>query len=173
MSKIDGPVQFTGSVSMSGPFYPPASSFGNSHFSTDPLQRLAATKAEHQHAVTIELFGPTTTISALTKWLHLCRATGTLVSVEAVHAVLATGADRTVTIDLQKSTGGGAFATVLSTPLTFNTQSTAVRTAQAATISASSLVDGDILQAVVTVDGVAGVQGQGLTLTLNVREQPE
>lgn len=160
-------------VVVSSNFYPPAAFATDAHWSSDPTKRLQATKVVHQFGVPLEVFGPTTTISGITKLLHIVRgATGVVVGLEGCHFVAATGADRTVTVDLQKSTGGGAFATILSTPLTWNTNSTAVRTAQAATISSANLVDGDILQAVITVAGSAGAQAQGLLLTLQLREDP-
>lgn len=117
-----------------------------------------------------ELFGPSTTITALTKLLHIVRgATGTLVGAEAVISVVASDASRTVTVDIQKSTGGAAFATVCTTTIDI-TSSTTVRVPVAAVFSSTALTDGDILQAVVTVAGGVGTQAQGLLLTLTFDE---
>lgn len=136
---------------------------------------IAASKLEHQRAISVELFGPTTTVAALTKLLHVVRgATGSVYAAEAVIITAATGGDRTVTVDIQKSTGGGAFATVLTTTINI-TNGTAVRTAVAAVVNSTpaALVDGDILQAVVTVAGVAGNQALGLLLTVTVKEKAD
>ena len=131
-----------------------------------------ASKVIHQYTIDCELFGPATTITALTKLLHIVRgATGTVVAFEGITITPATGADRTVTIDLQKSTGAGAFATILTATIGF-TDDTVARTATAATLDTASLVDGDILQAVVTVAGSAGNQALGLLLTLTLQEAP-
>lgn len=98
--------------------------------------------------------------------MHIASAAGSLMSLEAaITGVIATGADRTVTIDLQKSTGAGAFATVLSAVLTLNNASV-LRTLQAATITTLPFVDGDILRLVIAVAGAAGNQAQGLIVTL-------
>jgi hypothetical protein len=132
---------------------------------------IAARKTIARRSLDVELFGPTTTIAALTKLLHIARAAGTIVAVEAIITVQATGADRTVTVDLQKSTGGGAFATILSTTVNID-NTTVVRTAVLAVVSNTDLVDGDILQAVVTVAGSAGNQAQGLLLTVTFDERP-
>jgi hypothetical protein len=118
----------------------------------------------------VELFGPAVSVAAVTKWLHIVRgAAGTLVGFEAAIAVAADDASRTIDVDLQKSTGAGAFATVCSASADF-TNSSAVRTPVAATFSSTSLVDGDILQVVVTVAGGAGNQATGLTVTLTFDE---
>lgn len=133
---------------------------------------IAYTKVQHQQNIGTELYGPLVTVAALTKWLHIMRgASATIIGFEAAIAVVATGADRTITVDLQKSTGAGAFATILSATIGF-TNASAVRTPVAGTLSASSLVDGDILQVVVTVAGSAGAQATGLTCALTLAETP-
>lgn len=88
-------------------------------------------------------------------------ATCTLAYVKGAVDTPATGADRTVSIDLQRSTGGGAFTTALTSPLTFNNASTA-RTVTSGSIATASLAQGDILKWVVTVAGAAGNQAIGV-----------
>lgn len=170
---LDGNVYVAGSLS-ANTFSPPASSITNTAIAAGATgSYIAATKVQHQQSINVELFGPTTTVAAVTQWLYLVRgATGTIVSIEAAIAVVATGADRTITVDLHKSTGAGAFATVLSATIGF-TNASAVRTMVAGTISSASLVDGDILEVIVTVAGSAGAQATGLTVCLNVREDPQ
>jgi hypothetical protein len=132
----------------------------------------AATKLEHQ--MNVPYGQPSgTAVAAETKSLFIVKgATGSIVQFEAaIIGTIATGADRTVSVDLQKSTGAGAFATVLSAPIAFNNVSV-IRTLTQATISSASLVDGDILQVVVTVAGAAGNQALGLAVALTVREKP-
>ena len=85
--------------------------------------------------------------------------------------VQATGVDRTVNVDLQKSTSGGAFASITTTDIEID-DSTTIRTAVASTLSNTSLSDGDILRAVVTVAGSADAQATGLMITLTLREDP-
>lgn len=113
----------------------------------------------------------TSTVAAATEYLRIIRgATGTIVDIEAcITETIATGADRTVTIDLLKSTGAGAFATVLSSTIVFNNASV-LRTITTGTISSASLVDGDILQLTVAVAGAAGNQAEGLIVTVTLRE---
>lgn len=131
---------------------------------------LAASKLIRHQSVDVELFGPATTVTALTKWIHIVRgSTGTLVGLEAAIAVLASDVSRTITVDLHKSTGGGSFATVLTSTIGFTTSST-VRVPVAAVINTATLVDGDILAIVVTVAGGSGSQATGLMATLHMEE---
>lgn len=132
---------------------------------------IAAGKVIRHQAIDNELYGPSTTVAALTKDVHIVRgATGTLVGFEAaICGTIATGADRTVTVDLQKSTGAGAFATVCSSTIGF-TNASVLRTPVAAVFSSTGLVDGDILRIVVSVAGSAGNQASGLLTTLTMAE---
>jgi hypothetical protein len=167
-SELRGTYIFTGgTVSFGGTLALPSNCVVNATVTDNTL---ASTKMlSNRRTVDVELFGPTTSLAALTKLLHIVRgASGTLVSVE-VAVTVAAGGDRAATVDLQKSTGAGAFATVLSAPIAV-TNGLAVRTATAGTISSASLTDGDILQAVVAVSGTTGAYHQGLILTLTYDE---
>lgn len=166
-----GAHHFLGPVSFGGSLYPPAGSVNDDHVSSDANKRIQATKLIHQSRPTVELAAPGSNIAAVTKLHHIVRgATGTIVGFE-VAITGAAGGDRTATVDLQKSTSGGAFATVLTAPITINSTTT-IRTAVAATIASASLVDGDILQIVVALGGSSGTQPQGLVATTNLREDP-
>lgn len=133
---------------------------------------IAASKLVHEHALNYAQ-APGAAIVAATVDLHIVRgATGKTVSMDAVvTGAIATGGDRTVTIDLQRSTAGGAFATVLSSTIVLNNASV-LRVAQPAVVNASlsALIVGDILRATVAVAGVAGAQGQGLEVSIRLTE---
>lgn len=157
-----------GDQSVSGTVY--ASDVRSNNGTPFPAERF-----EQQHQITVELYGPTTTVAALTKWVYtFFGATGELLDVDAFIAVVATGADRTITVDVQKSTGAGAFATIMTATIGF-TNASAVRTAVSGTLAAGAgtLVAGDILQVVVTVAGAAGNQATGLTVSLKIREKAD
>lgn len=132
---------------------------------------LAASKHIRHQSIDVELFGPSTTVAAVTRVLHIVRGSQHVaLGLEAtICGAIATGADRTVTIDLQKSTGGGAFASILSSTIQFTDAST-LRTAIAAVIDSANLIAGDILQLVVTVAGAAGDQATGLNITYTFTE---
>lgn len=117
-----------------------------------------------------ELFGPTTSVAAISAVLHAVRGTsGTLVGFEAVQQVDTTGADRTISVDLQKVNGTGAYSSVLSAPIAF-ADGTAIQTPQAGTISSATMADGDVYKVVVTVAGAAGAAATGLHVTMTYDE---
>ncbi len=87
-----------------------------------------------------------------------------LASFKVFNSTAPTG-DRSFTVDLQKSTGGGAFATILSAVITRNSSDTD-RTTETATISNAALIAGDVLRVVVAY--TAGTTG---TVPLGVAAQ--
>lgn len=114
----------------------------------------------------------TGTVANATQYFGPFRKAGVLQQLAAaITEVIATGADRTVTIDLQKSTGGGAFASVLSSTLVFNSSST-LRLASLAALNTTTFIAGDLFKLTVTVAGAAGAQAQGLTIHLAAYEAP-
>lgn len=130
---------------------------------------IEATKLEHQH--TLSHYQTTgTAVVAAVQDVFIARSSGTIVSIEAaVTGAIATGGDRTVTVDVHKSTAAGAFATVLSGTIVLDNTSV-LRTLETGTISGTTFIDGDILRIVITVAGAAGNQAQGLIATLTIRE---
>lgn len=125
------------------------------------------TKLKHRYSFVLSQTGA---VVAATEYLRIMQAAGTVLSVEAaITEVVATGADRTITIDLQKSTGGGAFATVLSATIEFDNASV-LRTISVGGISSAALVDGDILKLTVAVAGAAGAQAAGLVVNVVLSE---
>lgn len=114
-----------------------------------------------------------TAVVAATQDIHIARAAGTVVAVEAaVTGAIATGGDRTVTIDVLKSTGAAAFATILSAALVLD-NTNVLRTLEAATVNSAAYVDGDLFRITVAVAGAAGNQAQGLIVTVTMGENPQ
>lgn len=149
-------------------FSAPASSIADSQVSASAA--IQATKLQQQ--VRPYYFqDPASAIVAATVPLWIVRgATGLLIDLKAsIVGTIATGADRTVTVDLHKSTGAAAFATVLGGTIGFTNAST-LRVVSSASFSATSLVVGDLLQLVITVAGAAGNQAKGLLIELTGRE---
>lgn len=165
----EGDLHVTGTIS-AAVIQLPASSVGNSDI--EAAAGIEATKVVHQFP--LEYYQvPGTAIVAATVDLHISRAAGTVVAFEAaVTGAIATGADRTVTLDLQKSTGAAAFASVLSATLVLD-NTNVLRTLEAATIGTAAYVDGDLFRVTVAVAGAAGNQAQGLIVTATLRENPQ
>jgi len=135
-----------------------------------PAADVNDTKLRHRYQPVVSQTG---TVVADTRYLRIAQAAGTVLAVEAaITETIATGADRQVVVDLQKSTGGAAFATVLTAPITF-TNASALRTVVTAAISTPGLLDNDILRLVITVAGVAGAQALGLIANVVIAEQAQ
>lgn len=119
-----------------------------------------------------QLYATATTVAAVTETFYIVRgANGTVRSVTAaITGAIATGNDRTVDVDIKKSTGGGSFSTILSAAIQFD-DSSVLRTAQNATISSPAVVAGDILQVVITVAGSNLAQATGLTVSVLISEE--
>jgi hypothetical protein len=109
-----------------------------------------------------ELANSTTAVTALTRLIHSTHgSTCALVAFQAFIITPATGADRTVSVDLRRSTLQGAFTTVLTSPISF-TNTSAGLTVVSGVMSSLTLVVNDLLEIVVSVAGVAGNQALGL-----------
>jgi hypothetical protein len=117
---------------------------------------------------------PTTAVVAATQDIHIVDgASGAVLKLQgAITGTIATGSDRTVNVDLQKSTGGGAFSSVLTGTLLFNSSSTLYQVLSAS-IATAGLVAGDILRVIVAVAGSAGNQALGLVVEACIQETPQ
>ena len=104
-----------------------------------------------------------------TRILFIARAAGVWNSIEVFPAVAPTGGDKQFTVDVQKSSGGGAFATILSGVVTVNSSS-ADRTQQNAGINTTAIADGDVFEVIVTASGSTGTQGKDVSVTLDYDE---
>ena len=159
---IPGDLQVKGSAQF-GTLSLPASTVTNTMVSATAA--IDASKLLHMVNQTEQLFGPTTTVTALSYDVYIGKGIGTLTAFRAFITTVASGADRTITVDLHKSTAGGAFATVLSGTIGF-TNVSAVRTLVSGTISPTAYVAGDLFRVIVSVAGAAGAQALGLTAAL-------
>lgn len=135
---------------------------------------IQATKLVHQYAPKVDQ-PPGANVANATDLIHQVFAAGTGVSTiagfEASVVTPPTSPD-TVTVDLQRSTGGGAFASVLSAPITISS-TTPARTPQSASLAVESLNGGDLLQVVITTNHTSGALPQGLIAQAFLRENPQ
>lgn len=167
MAQFNEDFAFAGQVIIMGAFYPPAGFLSNSHVAANAA--IAASKLIVNRSITEELFGPAVTITALTKTIYAAKGPGTINAFRAWIETQATDVSRTVNVDLQKSTAGGAWTTVLSATVAI-TSSTTVRTRVAGVVSSAAYVAGDLFRAVVTVAGGSGSQALGLGCQLDTDE---
>ncbi len=169
---IQGNLIVQGYLSVGQGFSIPDGAITNDNIVTDA--GIEASKLNHQHMIAIELFGPAVSVAALTRQLFIAYAPGTILSAKASVVTVATGADRTVTVDVKRSTAAGAYATILTSTIGF-TDASVVLTPVAAVINASldDYIASDLFEVVVTVAGSAGAQAVGLLFTLITREEAQ
>lgn len=161
---FNGDTHVNGSLTVKT-FVPPAGCIDNAAVKANA--QIAASKLVNRQRFTHTQSG---TVAAATEYIFIARAACTIAAIEAcIPDTIATGADRTVNVDLQKSTGAGAFATVLSATIEFDNGSV-LRTVSTGTLASDTLVDGDILRLVITVAGSAGNQAVGLIVNVTVDE---
>ncbi len=109
-------------------------------------------------------------VASKTELIHVASYAGVLNGFKVGIDVSPTGGDKQFTVDLQKSTGGGAFASVLSAVVTIDSGK-ADRSVTLGTIAAASYAAGDIFRVVVTASGTTGSQGQGVNCEAFFQEQ--
>lgn len=108
--------------------------------------------------------------AALTMLLGRMAKSGSIVSAYVTPDVVPATGTKTMTVDLQKSTGGGAWTTVLSSTLTINGSSVA-RTPVAMSLSGTPThVAGDVYRINVTVGGSGGTGVQGWEIDVYATE---
>jgi hypothetical protein len=153
---LTGDFQFSGSVAFTGPTTFPLATINNSSVSAGA--NIAESKVVHRPHCRHTQPG---TVAAITETVYHAYATGTLLSATASIDTAPTG-DHTITIDVKKSTSGGAYASVLSSTTVLSSSTTA-KTIVTLTISGSpAIIAGDLFQVVVTVGGSTSAQGAGL-----------
>ena len=131
---------------------------------------ISSDKVRHQFSLELNQDTGTAT-TAQTRIVHIARGPGVIVGVSAVADVAPTGGDKAATVDVKKSTAGGAFASILSAVVTLNSSSTS-KVVQAGSLSVTSFVAGDLLEIVIAISGSTGSQGQGVCATVMIAEDP-
>jgi len=161
----------SGNWTFSGILNLPAASVSQTNLKAAAM--LPAAKLVTRFPVVCGRQAPGTDVVAKTEHAFTAKFAGIITHVEASTSTAPTGGDQKVTVDVQKATAGGAFATILTS--TFDVDTGEVdRVATAGTLDATEddYVAGDLFQTVVTVSGSTGSQAQGLSITLWAQENP-
>lgn len=109
-------------------------------------------------------------VTTETRIVYTGRKAGILTAVTVFPSTAPTGGgDKKFTVDVQKSTGAGAFATVLSSVVTVD-DSSVDRTSQSATINPAAYLAGDTYEVIITASGSTGTQGKDVCVTLHFIE---
>lgn len=138
----------------------------------DSSNRRKAEYVEHEHKMQYSTATDATTVAAVTKTLGAVHYAGQVVEVSVTPITAPTGGDLAYTVDIKRSTGAGAFASILTGVLTIDSSSVS-RTAEYCTLSGTpTLARGDLLQVVIAVSGSTGTQGAGVDVSIRIRESP-
>ena len=136
---------------------------------------LAATKLEHQHAVTYYQADGADVAAAIVPIYTVRGTTATIVAIEVVCIDAPSGGNEGFTVDLKVADEGTPTpASVLTAVITYGAAGAQADCAVlAGTISSASLVQADTLLVVVAALGATGAKGQGLIVTVTVREDAD
>ena len=149
----------------------PPKSLTDAWWSATSGDELVIAKQRHRKGVPLFLTDGTD-VTALSQVVHIADGKGLVTGVEVTPGETApNGGDKIFTVDVLKSTGGGAFASILLTTKAINTSSTAL-TPETATVQTTAYGKGDAFQIAVTVSGSSGNQGQGGCVVLWLDEEP-
>ena len=138
-----------------------------------PGALIPAAKHVARCAVTGCRQAPGADVVAQAEIVHVAARAGVVASIEAAVDAAPTGGDKAVTIDIKKSTGGAAWASILTAAIVINA-ATSSRVAVAGVIDAAkaAYAAGDLFEVVATVSGATGDQAQGLAVTVFFEERP-
>ena len=163
LSVLSGDLQINGNLYATG-FTPPAASVADATISA--TAGIQATKVIHAFPIRHMTVAGTAVANAVQPMHIVGAAAGaTVYAFKCTLLVVPTSSD-TIVVDLKRSTGGGSFATILSSPITFNSSSTAL-TVVSAGLSTTALNQNDLLELAITGTNSTG---QGLLAVISLRE---
>lgn len=133
---------------------------------------MRATKMRHQFPVPYSQADGSAIVAATVPIHTVYGSTAEIVAIDVACVDAPSGGDLAFSVDLQKAdVVTPAPATVLSAPIAYSSTQTDMEV-EPGVVTSSALTDGDSLLVVVAVSGSTGTQGQGLIVTVWLREKP-
>lgn len=134
---------------------------------------IAASKLQHQHTLDYSQADASDVVSEV-KQIYIVRGVdATALDIQVVVKTPPTGGDKKFTVDVKRSNQAApSLVSILSAPIVIDTSVSAFEI-KAGTFSPASLIAGDVLTIEVVASGSTGSQGQGVTVTTNIREDAE
>ncbi len=170
-TRFDDHLYCLAGCTIKGSFSVPNGTLLNAHIAASA--GLAANKLEHQHVLHYAQDDGSDVVSAIVPIYVVRGVTATVIEIEVDCLDSPTGGDKKFTVDLQKANAGTPTpATILSAVVDY-VNGTADCVVLTGTISSADLVVGDILLLVIVVSGSTGTQGQGVAVSVTVREDAE
>lgn len=165
---IDSNLQVNGQLSCTR-FNPPSGSIDNAAIAAGSVGNFID-RAKLQHQVRMTVSQTTGDAIQPTQQFYQLLTQGGSIRLYASVDTLASATTNGVTIDLHRSTGG-AYSSVLSSPITIVSTSVA-KTAYSAGFSVTTGSSGDLFKVVITTTGSAGTQAKGLCAVAVLYEEP-
>lgn len=166
---IGGSLNVQGNLS-AGTFSPPNGCINNAAVATGATGNyIDAAKIQHRNSITIYQ-STSDAVQPGQSGTMIAGAGGTVRVISAIDTVASGG--HSVTIDLQRSTAAGAFSSVLSSPTTHASTSTA-KTSYSASVTTTTAISGDIFRLVVTTTGSTTNGNKGLWAVAVLYEEPQ
>lgn len=162
---ITGPLKVTGTIEISQ---------GITDSDVGAAADIQATKLQHQHHVGYHQDDGSDIVAA-TAPIYICRgASGTTVAIQISCADAPSGGDKAFSVDLYKSdvVTGEPAVTILNAPIAYSATQTDFEV-EVGVVDTAALTVGDTLLVVVAVSGSTGTQGQGLQVSVTVREDAD
>ena len=134
---------------------------------------IVATTMQHQHAINYHQADGSAVVAAIVP-VHVVRGVaGTIVAIQISCVDAPSGGNLAFSVDLKKANvGSPAPATVLNAVIDYSATQTDAEV-EVGTIDTAAVAAGDTLFAVVAVSGATGTQGQGLAVTVTLREDAD
>ena len=169
-SRVDGDLHITGSMTASEVRLPAGTVTDEAVAAGTGID---ATKLEHQFPVRYQQADGSDVADAIVPIHTVNGTTATIVNVDVACIDAPDGGDKAFTVDLKKCNAGTPTpATVLDSVVTISSADADCEVNEA-TISSASLAAGDTLVVAVATSGSTGNQGQGLIVTVTLREDPQ
>ena len=166
-TRFTNDVEFAGSVTFTGDMNLPAGVVDDEDIAAGT--NIEASKVVHRLHVTLAQKTGTDT-AAETRIVFAAYKACEVIAVKIAAETAATGGDKKATIDVKKSTGGGAFSSILDSAYDMD-NSKSDKTVYDATLSGTpTLAAGDLLEIAITVSGSTGSQNQGLIVDVILEE---
>lgn len=176
-TKYDEHILAMAGITIKSPFSIPPASIVNSHVAAGA--GFEASKLQHQHVLTYKQDDGSDIVAAIVPIYIMRGLTGIAIECEVVCIDAPEGGDKHFTVDLQKANEGSpAPTTILDAILDSDTYGAGAAEAVdcevgTAIIDTPALVAEDTLLIAVAVAGATGNQGQGLIVTVTIREDAE
>jgi len=137
------------------------------------LAGLAATKLEHQHALIYSQAAGSDIVAATVPIKIIRGLSGLVVDVEVVAQTAPVGGDLAFTVDVLKATEASPSPdSILQSIITVDATNADYEIVQG-TVDNGDMSDGETMMVAVAVSGSTGSQGQGLVVTVTLREDAE